>query len=265
MNILTIGDVVSTAGCEYLRRVLPNLKKEYRVDVCVANGENSAMGNGILPASADFLLDSGVDVLTGGNHTLRRREFYDYLDSQAPAIRPANLHKSAPGSGLFILDKGNVQVGVINLQGTVFMDNIENPFDCLDRMIKAAREAGCRVILVDFHAEATAEKRALGFYADGRISALFGTHTHVQTADEQILQEGTGYITDLGMTGAIESVLGVTPALAIERMRTNLPVHFKNPDGPCSLSGCLFHVNPKTGKTEQIERIFRSEAELIPR
>ncbi|MBR6393138.1 MAG: TIGR00282 family metallophosphoesterase [Eubacterium sp.] len=254
MKILAIGDVVSQQGCDYLREKLFALKNEYGADLVIVNGENSAIGNGILPQSARFIFDSGADVITLGNHALKRREIYDFLDENEFIIRPANYHKSAPGKGCVILDKGAYRVAVINLQGTVYLDGIENPFDAAEREVENAKAQGVNVIIIDFHAEASSEKRAMGFFLDGKISALFGTHTHVQTSDEQILPNGTGYITDLGMTGPYYSVLGVTPEKAIEKMRTNLPVRFSNPDGPCVLEGCCFEIDTKTGKTVHIER-----------
>lgn len=247
MVIMAIGDVVSDAGCDSLRKNLTGLKKAFGADVTIVNGENSAVGNGMLPGSVEHLLDSGADLITGGNHSLRRREIYTYLDESHPLIRPANFYSSAPGRGSAVIDKGRVQIGVVNLMGTVYLDALENPFDCIDRELGLLKEAGCRILLVDFHAEATAEKRAMGFYLDGRVSALFGTHTHVQTADAQVLPNGTGYITDLGMTGPIQSVLGVDPQLAIEKMRTHLPVRFENAEGACATQGCVFEVNEKTG------------------
>lgn len=249
MKILTIGDVVSSQGCEYLRQQLPKLKRELGADIVIVNGENSAVGNGILPQSANHILDSGADIITLGNHSLKRREIYDYLDADNPVIRPANYHPSAPGKCYAIIDKGAYRVAVINLQGSVYMESIENPFNVIDKIIKEINDLGVKIIIVDFHAEATSEKRAMGFYLDGRISALFGTHTHVQTNDNQVLPKGTGYITDLGMTGPYYSVLGVSPEIVIEKLKTNLPVRFINPDGPCVLEGCLFEIDNKTGKT----------------
>ncbi len=257
MRILTIGDIVSRQGCEYLRENIFKLKRELRADLVIANGENSAVGNGILPQSANFIFDSGVDVITLGNHALRRPEISDYLDENEFIIRPANYHPSAPGKGAVYLDKGSVKIAVINLQGAVYLDNIENPFDCIDRELENAENEGANIIIIDFHAEASSEKKALGFYVDGRASVLFGTHTHVQTSDEQILPNGTGYITDLGMTGPYYSVLGVEPERAIRKMKTNLPVRFSNPDGPCTIEGCLFDIDNKTGKTVHIERFRR--------
>lgn len=254
MVILFIGDVVSAVGVEKLTRTLPRFKKEHHVDVTVVNGENAAVGNGLLPATAEVLFAAGADCITGGNHTFRRRELYEYLDTSPFCLRPANYKDDAPGKGFCVVDKGFVRVGVVNLLGTVFMEPLENPFDCIDRVLKDLRDE-VDFTVVDFHAEATAEKRALGFYLDGRAAAVVGTHTHVQTADEQILPHGTAYITDLGMTGPVQSVLGVTPALAIEKMRTNLPVRFQNPDGDCLMQGLLAEIDKKTGKALRVERV----------
>ncbi len=254
VKILAVGDVVSSYGCEKLRRVLPDLKKENEIDVCIVNGENSAVGNGILASSADSIFASGADVITGGNHTYRRREFYDYLESSPFCLRPENYGEDCPGKGFTVVDKGFVRIGILNLLGTVFMEPLENPFKCADRVLKELKKE-TEIIIVDFHAEATAEKRAMGFYLDGKVSVLFGTHTHVQTADGQILPNGTGYITDLGMTGPVQSVLGVKPPLAIEKMKTNMPVRFENPDGECSLCGAVFEIDRQSGKCISVKRI----------
>lgn len=254
MIILFIGDVVSAVGVEKLTRTLPRFKKEHNVDVTVVNGENAAVGNGILPGSADALFAAGADCITGGNHTFRRREIYEYLESAPFCLRPANYRDDAPGRGFCVVDKGFVRVGVVNLMGTVFLEPLQNPFDCMDHVLKEL-QGEVDFTVVDFHAEATAEKRAMGFYLDGRTAAVVGTHTHVQTADEQILPNGTAYITDLGMTGPVQSVLGVTPLLAIEKMRTNLPVRFQNPEGECLMQGLLCEIDKKTGKALRVERV----------
>lgn len=248
MRILVIGDVVGDNGSEFLRRTLPSFKKNNAIDLCIVNGENSAQGNGIHPHSAEHLLASGADVITTGNHVLRRAEIYPKLDEEGyPLIRPANFHRTAPGKGYYIIDKGFLQIAVINLIGVVYLENNENPFECIDRVLEEVKH--CKIKIVDFHAEATAEKRAMGFYLDSRVSVIFGTHTHVQTNDAQVLPGGTGYITDIGMTGPIQSVLGITPSLAIEKMKTNLPVRFQNPDGDCRMEGCIFEIDNKSGKT----------------
>ena len=252
MNILAIGDIVSTVGCEYLRKKLPSLKKMYGVDFCIVNGENSAAGNGITPQSADFLFDSGADLITTGNHVFRRREIYDRLDTDPNIIRPANYYAGNPGKGFAVCDMGSVKIGVINLAGNAFMEGA-NPFTAADGVLKKLDE--CRIVLCDFHAEATGEKRALGFYLDGKVSAVFGTNTHVQTADEQILPNGTGYITDLGMVGTINSVLGVTPEAIITKLKTGMPTRFDNNEGECMLNACLFEIDKHSGKTTAVQRI----------
>ncbi|MEI6578818.1 MAG: TIGR00282 family metallophosphoesterase [Eubacteriales bacterium] len=253
MNILTIGDVVGEQGCAFVRKHLPNLKKLKKIDLCIANGENSAAGNGITPTSAQSLFDSGVDFITTGNHIYKRREIYEFLDARKDVIRPANLYSENPGAGIGVIDMGSMQVGVINLMGQAFMNIAENPFLCIDALLD--RLKNCNVILLDFHAEATSEKRAMGFYLDGRAAVVFGTHTHVQTADEQILPKGTGYITDLGMTGPIDSVLGVTPESSLTWLKNSMPARYEVPDVPCMLSGCIFEVDAKANKCVSAERI----------
>jgi metallophosphoesterase (TIGR00282 family) len=252
IRLLFIGDVVGQPGCEFLRARLPKLKREYSVDVVIANGENSAVGNGILPFSANFLLDSGVDVITTGNHVFKRREILSYLDETPQVIRPANFPSGCPGKGYYLYDGGSYTLCVINLMGTAFMDALSNPFYEIDRIL---REVDADCYFVDFHAEATGEKKAMGFYLDGKVSCIVGTHTHVQTADEQILPNGTGYITDVGMTGPIHSVLGVNPQNVIERYRTNMPVRFMVEDLPCEMGGILAEIDQKTGKCTKIYRI----------
>ncbi len=252
MNILCIGDVVGNVGCEILRRQLPKLKKEYNIDLTIVNGENSAEGNGIMPQSAEHIFASGADVITGGNHTIRRREIYEKLEENEFLLRPANYPSSIAGSGLCVVDLGYTKVGVISLLGTVYMESLECPFATSDRLIGKAKEQGADIIVVDFHAEATSEKRALGFYLDSRITALFGTHTHVQTNDMQILEGGTAYVTDVGMTGTIDSVLGVKPEIAIAKMKDKLPIKFLNESGRAMVNGCVITVDRATKKATKI-------------
>ena len=253
MKILCVGDVVGSAGCQHLRRVLPGIKKLTGTDVCIVNGENSADGNGITPVSAAHILDSGADVITTGNHVYRRREFYEPLDEAEAIIRPGNFPVAAPGKGVCTVDRGRYQVTVINLMGVVYMEPLRCPFDTLDELL--AQAGNPKFCIVDFHAEATAEKKALAYYADGRISALFGTHTHVQTADEQILPGGTGFISDAGMTGPVQSVLGVRPEQAVAKMREKLPVRFATAEGPCMMNAVLFTLDDATGKATAVERL----------
>jgi hypothetical protein len=251
MQILAIGDVVGSIGCKFLRKHLPSLKKIKHIDMVIANGENSADGNGITPTSARYLFDSGVDVITTGNHAFRRRECYDEFDQCDTLLRPANFPKSAPGKGVCIFDMGRVRVGVVNVMGVVYMEPLDCPFEAVDKVLPNLP----KITLVDFHAEATGEKGALAHYLDGKVSAVFGTHTHVQTADEQILPGGTGFISDLGMVGPIHSILGVKPELIVQKMKHKLPVRFENGTGDCHLDAVLFTIDEKTGKTTAVERI----------
>ncbi len=257
MIIIFVGDVVSTAGCEYLRKKLPEIKKQYNVDFCIVNGENSAQGNGILPQSANHIFTSGADLITTGNHALRRNEIHSVLeDRNTPVLRPHNMHRTVPGSGVYILEKKGLRLGVANIMGAVYMDMVSNPFDCADTIVDYFKSQNIKNILIDFHAEATAEKRAMGFYLDSKVSAVLGTHTHVQTADEQILPGGTAYISDAGMTGVTHSVLGVKIECATQKLRTGLPVKFENPEGECSMGCVIVETDNKTGKAVRIERLF---------
>ncbi|MFV0496952.1 MAG: TIGR00282 family metallophosphoesterase [Candidatus Fimivivens sp.] len=255
MNILMLGDVVGQGGCEVVREHLPRLKRHYGADTVIINGENSAQGNGILPSSAKHLFDSGANVITTGNHVFRRREIYELLDQQEGIIRPANFSAETPGSGVYMLDMLRCRIAVVNLMGTAGMEPLANPFDTIDKILETL---GTPNIILDFHAETTSEKRAMGFYLDGRISLLAGTHTHVQTADEQILPNGTGYITDLGMCGPKQSVLGVKPEQVIARFRTAMPTRFENPDGEQIICGIAVEIDERDGKTKAIERIYHN-------
>ena len=254
MKILCIGDVVGKIGCEFLRSKLSGIKRYYGVDLVICNGENSADGNGITPLSAQYLFDSGVDAITLGNHSFRRREVYDLLDESPFIVRPANFpSKTTPGKGIINIDTGRRVITLVNLMGNLGMEEgLENAFECADRMLSQAES---RIIIVDFHAETTSEKRAMGYYLDGRVSAVFGTHTHVQTSDAQVLPKGTGYITDVGMTGTIHSVLGVKTDIIIQKFKTKLPARFDLADGDCRLEGVLFDVDDNTGKCKNAESL----------
>ncbi len=258
MKILCVGDVCGSVGCATVRDKLPKVKREYGIDLTIINGENSADGNGITPASAASLFCYGADVITGGNHTLRRAEIYPLLDSNPNLLRPDNLPEAQFGSGYCLYDMGKTQVAVINLSGKIFLEtlNAENPFIAADQLIDRAKKDGAKIIIVDFHAEATSEKRALGLYLDGRVSVFFGTHTHIQTADEQILPSGTGYITDLGMTGPKHSVLGVKSDIIISRLKDKNMQKFELADGECILNACIFTVDDVSSTVTQIERIY---------
>ncbi len=258
MKILCIGDVCGSIGCEMLARHLNSIKREHGIDFTVVNGENSADGNGIVPSSAEFLLGIGADVITGGNHSFRREEIFAYYDAHPYVLRPHNLKVADYGGGYYLADLGRNKIAVINLCGKVYLDRQEadNPFVVADELIAAAKGDGANIILIDFHAEATSEKRALGLYLDGKVSAVFGTHTHVRTADLQILPNGTGYITDLGMTGPKNSVLGVKSEIIINRLKSNDMSRFELADGPCMINGCIFEIDEKTGKTESVIPIY---------
>lgn len=253
MNILCVGDVVGSAGCRHLAKVLPTVKRQFAVDVCIVNGENSADGNGITCVSAKTLFDCGADAITTGNHAFRRSEVYELMERGDGVLRPANYPNTAPGNGVFVVDKGRFRVGVINLMGVVYMEPLACPFETLDAALETPDLP--RVRVVDFHAEATAEKKALAYYADGRVSAVLGTHTHVQTADEQILPQGTAFISDIGMTGPVQSVLGVCPEQSVAKMKGKLPVRFSVADGPCMMNAVLLSVDAATGKTLSVERL----------
>jgi len=257
MRLLAVGDVCSICGCEEIRKRLPSFKRDNNIDVVIINGENSAEGNGITPYSADYLFACGADIITGGNHSLRRKEIYSVLDSNEFLLRPHNLPDVQYGSGYCCADFGSFSLAVINLSGTIYLERVgaSNPFTAVDELLQQAENDGAKVIIVDFHAEATSEKRAMGFYLNGKATAVFGTHTHVQTADEQILSLGTGYITDLGMTGPKDSVLGVKKEIIINRLKSNDLSKFVFADGECMLNGCIFDIDIKSGKTIKTERI----------
>ena len=247
MRILCIGDVVGSAGCEFLRSHLPAFKKLHKVDLTIVNGENSADGNGITPRSADHLFTSGADAITLGNHSFRRAEVYSYLDENPYIIRPMNFPSATtPGKGMCTVDMGYAQVTVINLMGQESIDaHLDNPFTAIERLLPTLDS---KIVLLDFHAEATSEKRAMGLFLDGKVSAVFGTHTHVMTADAEVLPGGTGYITDLGMTGAIDSVLGVKKDIIINRFLTKLPARFELEKSACKMNCTLFDIDNATGK-----------------
>lgn len=253
MNLLFLGDVVGSSGTDFVAEKLRSLKKFYNAGMTVVNGENSAQGNGITPDSARSLFDCGADVITTGNHCYRRREIYRVFETNRNLIRPANYPKGNPGRGFCVYDMGSCRVAVINLMGTVYMEALDNPFNSADRIIASLDTPN---IIVDFHAEATGEKKAMGHYLAGRVTAVFGTHTHVQTADEIILNEHTGYITDVGMCGPELSVLGVKTEIAIEKQRFHAPVRFAESEKPPFINGAVIEFDEKNGKCVAIERLI---------
>jgi len=255
VNILFIGDIVGKPGRQAVSRELHRLVDRYNVDVVIANGENASGGFGITAESAKELFACGIHLFTSGNHIWDKKEALEYLKKEERIIRPANYPDGTPGKGSTVVTTpGGIKVGVINLEGRVFMNSLECPFRTADREIAALSES-TKVILVDFHAEATSEKTSLGWYLDGRVSAVVGTHTHVQTADERVLTEGTAYITDAGMTGAFDSVIGVRKDEPIYKFLTQLPAKFEVAKKDLRLNGVVFTIDDASGKALGIERV----------
>jgi len=254
-TILFIGDIVGKAGRRAISALVQDIIKDYNVNFVIANGENAAGGNGITAEIADKLFSSGIDVLTSGNHIWQKKEIIEYIRHENRLIRPLNFSPDAPGMGSYITKTaGDVTVAVINVAGRVFMDTYSCPFRTIDQEIERLHQK-VDIIVVDFHAEATSEKKALGWYLDGRVGAVIGTHTHVQTADERILPQGTAYITDVGMTGAIDSVIGVKKELVIQKFLTYMPVRFEISTRNPLLEGAIVRLDTKQGIALQIERI----------
>ncbi|HML79726.1 TIGR00282 family metallophosphoesterase [Geobacter sulfurreducens] len=255
VNILFIGDIVGSPGRQALVRELHRLVDHHRVDLVVANGENSAGGFGITEETAKELFSLGIDVLTSGNHIWDKRESFSFIGREERLVRPANYPPGTVGRGSTVVrTAGGVPVGILNLEGRVFMNNLDCPFRVADQEIERLKES-TSLVFVDFHAEATSEKIALGWYLDGKVSAVVGTHTHVQTADERILPGGTAYITDAGMTGSFDSVIGVRKELAVERFVTQMPVRFEVAKKDVRLNGVVIVVDPVSGRALSIERI----------
>lgn len=256
LKILFIGDIVGRPGRRIVKQVLPRLVETEEVDLVIANGENAAGGFGLSYEVSQELLDAGITLLTMGNHTWDNREISRVLEEEDRVIRPANYPEGTPGSGYTIVETAiGLKVGVINLMGQIFMEALGDPFRVADQCIHQLKRQ-TNIILVDMHAEATSEKIALGWYLDGRATAVVGTHTHVTTADERILPEGTGYITDVGMTGPINSVLGVKPDLVLQKFLTKRPVRFEIAGGPVELNAVIIEVN-EYGLTTAIKRVRR--------
>ncbi len=251
-RVLTVGDVVGAPGLERIRRSLRYLKRKTNADFVIVNGENTAVV-GIMPQQAEDIFDAGADVITLGNHSFAKRDIVDYLEDNTRILRPANYAPQAPGIGWGVYDTAAGPVAVIDLQGRVNMDYTpDNPFLQIEKILS---QLNTKLILVELHAEATSEKLAMGYMLDGRISALWGTHTHVPTADTRILPQGTGYVTDLGMTGPQDSVLGIRPDLSIAKFRGDLPERYRWADGPTKLEAVLFTIDTETGLCKKAERV----------
>ncbi|HEY8487016.1 MAG TPA: TIGR00282 family metallophosphoesterase [Limnochordales bacterium] len=257
MRLLLVGDVVGRPGRRAVAALLPSVVQELRADLVVANGENSAGGFGLTPATAAELFSAGVHVITTGNHVWDRKEILPFIDQEPRLIRPANFPPEAPGRGATVVhDPSGRAVAVLNLMGRTFMEPLDCPFRAADRWVQALREQ-TPCVVVDFHAEATAEKVAMGWYLDGRVSVVFGTHTHVPTADERILPGGTAYITDLGMTGPAEGVIGMDRQAVLEHLRTRLPRRFEVASGPVRMDMLLVEVDDETGRAVRVQRLHR--------
>lgn len=255
MRILCIGDVTSRKGVEHLRHNLWRVRKERRVDFCIVNAENAAFITGASEADAETLLSAGADCLTGGNHTMRNRSVYTYLGDSETMIRPINFGDGAPGHGYTVLDCNGYKIMVINAMGNIGIEPVlDSPYSYIDRALE--REKGrYDIAVLDIHAEATGEKAAIGYAYDGVISVIFGTHTHVQTADEMVLPRGTGYITDIGMCGESGGVLGMNPELVVKHQRCRTPIKFEPASGVPKATGAIFDVDESSGKVRSIERI----------
>lgn len=253
-RILFIGDVVAEPGRRTLATLLPQLREQHEPDFVVVNGENAAGGMGITPATADEIFALGVDVITLGNHAYRHRDVYPYLDSGKPIVRCANQHQSNPGKGSVIVESANLRLGVINLIGQFGQDNSGNPYDAADSLIREL-SGQADLVLVDFHAELTSEKVAMGWHLDGRVTAVVGTHTHIPTADARVLPGGTAYCTDVGMTGSRAGVIGVVKEAIITKLRTGMPQRFDSATGDEHLMGVLIEAD-RDGRATAITQVI---------
>jgi len=258
INILFLGDIVGSSGRKVIQDWLPQIRQEFRIDFCVANAENSAHGFGTTPQIAKELFDAGVDVLTGGNHTFDKKEinqcFQEFPDR---ILRPANYPPGTMGRGVCLqYTKSGHRIGIINLMGRVFMEPIDCPFQTFEKEYEGLRRE-TPIILLDMHAEASSEKQAMGFFVDGRVSAVVGTHTHVPTADQRILPKGTGYLTDCGMNGAYDSVIGMKTEIILQRFTKKQHIRMEVAEGPGTLWGVIFKIDSDTGRCIGVERIKR--------
>ena len=263
MKLLFLGDIVGRPGRDLIRRHVRALAARHGADLVIANGENAAGGAGITRENMLEILSAGVDVITTGNHVWDKRETLEFIGNEPRLIRPANYPEGTPGFGSYIATAGNgVRVGVINVMGRIFLNAIDDPFRVAEREIARVKEHGAQVIFVDFHAEATSEKLALTYYLDGKVAAVIGTHTHVQTADERILPGGTAALTDVGMTGPHDGVIGMDKNSVIARFVSGLPARFESASGDPRLHGVAISVDPATGRATAIERISLTEDQL---
>ncbi|MBL7049020.1 MAG: TIGR00282 family metallophosphoesterase [Nitrospira sp.] len=255
MKVLFIGDIVGKTGRRALKEGLPGLISKLKADFVIANGENAAGGFGITRTIAEELFSYGIDVLTSGNHIWDKKEALTYIDMESRLLRPANYPVGVPGSGSVVVNHSSGEkIGVLNLSGRVFMSPLDCPFNVAEKELEVLRKK-TKNIIVDFHAEATSEKAAIGWYLDGKVSAVLGTHTHVQTADEKILPQGTAFISDVGMTGPVNSIIGVTKEIIINKFLTQIPIRFETASGEAIFSCVLLEIDTRTGKSKKIQRL----------
>jgi metallophosphoesterase (TIGR00282 family) len=258
LRCMVIGDVIGKPGRQAVVHALADMRQELALDLVIANGENLAAGAGLTPSLAEELLSHGVDVITSGNHIWDKREVYDYLDSGRPVLRPMNYPDDAPGRGWLVheLPDGD-HVAVMNAMGRVFMNQLDSPFAAMDALLDGAAEPLPPVRILDFHCEITSEKNAMGWYLDGRVSAVVGTHTHVPTADARVLPQGTAYISDIGMTGPRDSIIGFSLETVLPRFLTHLPTRFNVGQGPVSFNAVVVSADRATGRAQSIEQVQR--------
>lgn len=259
MKILFIGDVVGTIGRETVQQYLPLIKRKYKPQVTIVNGENAANGRGITEKIYKQFLQDGADVITLGNHAFDNKNIFEFIDDAKRLLRPANFPDTVPGVGITFLSVNQIELAIINLQGRVFMNSLNDPFQTMDDLLKQCKERTSH-IFVDFHAETTSEKQAMAWYLDGRVSAVIGTHTHVQTNDARILPQGTAFLCDVGMTGSYDSILGMEKDAIIKKFINQLPTRFEVPEkGRTILSACVVDIHDKTGKAQAIHPIVINE------
>ncbi|MGI6546213.1 MAG: TIGR00282 family metallophosphoesterase [Fastidiosipilaceae bacterium] len=262
IRILFVGDIVGSSGIRVIRNTVPGLKKDRTIDLCIVNGENAANGLGITGPLAQKLYRCGVDCITLGNHTWSKWEIAKWIEQDLRMARPANGHVNWPGRGFVLLEHEGVKIGVLNLLGNVFLNAPSAAFSEAEHMVDFLRDAhGARIILVDFHAEATSEKQAMGHYLDGKVTAVIGTHTHVQTSDERLLPRGTAYITDVGMCGAVNGVIGMTLNSSLRRFVECLPSRYEPAKGTASMNAVLLSIDKESGEALSIERYNVQESE----
>jgi hypothetical protein len=262
IKVLFIGDIVGLPGLHFTQTFLPSIVQKYKPDLVIANGENVSDGKGCTEKEAKILFDLGVNVITGGNHTWDKHLSQEYLKKDSRVLRPLNYPKGTHGNGYIIIDIKDTKIAVVNLQGRTFMSSIDCPFRSAEWIISKIKNES-QIIIIDFHAEATAEKIALANFLDGKVSCIIGTHTHIQTSDERILPNGTGYITDVGMTGPYDSVIGMKTQAALNRFLYQTPQKFETAQDDVHLSAVFFKIDKLTGKTISVERIFFPEFEKI--